>query len=288
VAFLIYVPSYLTYQLASSDNDPKWMRLLNRLGSDLHSTGLVKAARSIDSIPSTDYEMADLAAVIYRNPLLEARLANYPAFLGLGELPQFQELGNDKEFMQAWASGEPVMSLLENPKIQAIRGDPDLLKSIWSATEPNLQDVRAYLATGKSPVFDRIKILGRWKFDPAAAINALRRAKPNISSLEMQRLRRVLEASFSKAEVIAKPNNQITLKDAPALNFSPAAVAATLPPPPAPPPPAPPLQTFQGQWQEANGKYLVTISSKDFPTTVENDRLHIKNEALDWVFTAEN
>jgi len=287
LSFLIYVPSYLTYQLASSDSDPKWMRLLDRMGQDLHATGFAKAARSVDSIPQADFQMADLAALIYRNPLLEARLANYPAFLGLGELPQFQDLGNDREFMQQWASGEPVMNLLQNPKIQGIRANPDLLKSIWASAEPNLEDVRTYLATGTSPRFDPTKILGRWKFDAGAAINAIRRTKPNISSLEMLRLRRVLDAAFSKAELIAMPDNQVTLRDCPGLRFSAAAAAAAIPPPPAPAPPPPPLQTLQGQWKDANGKYLISFSGQDLPTTVENDRIHMQSEALDWVFQSE-
>ena len=283
LAFVIYVPSYLTYQLATSDADPRWMRTLNLLGRDLHSTGFVKVARSIDSIPKVNYEMADLAALIYRNPLLEARLANYPGFLGLGEQPEFQDLGNDKELMQQWAGMEPIMSLLQNPKLQAIRHNPELLKTIWAAAEQNLDDVRTYLTTGLSPQYDPIKILGRWKFDANGAVNAIRRAKPNISSIEMQRVRRSLEAAFSKTELIAKPDNQVTLRDAPALRFSPSAPVATVPP--AAPPPPPSVQTTQGQWKDANGKYLVTLSSQDLPATVEGDRLHLKNEPLDWVFS---
>src|SRR5579864_5411291 len=38
LAFAIYVPSYATYQVATSDQDPRWMRVLNVLGKDLHTT----------------------------------------------------------------------------------------------------------------------------------------------------------------------------------------------------------------------------------------------------------
>src|SRR5581483_6200882 len=205
LSFVIYLLSYVTFQLATSDSDPKWMRVANLLGRDLHSTGFVKVARSLDSLPAQDFQMADLGALIYRNPLLEARLANYPGFLALGEQPEFQELGNDKELMQMWASMEPVMNLLDNPRLQAIRHNPELLKSIWSTVEPNLEDLRTYLSTGRSPHYDPITILGRWKFDPNMALNAIRRSKPNISSLEMQRLRRIMEGAFGKTELVAKP-----------------------------------------------------------------------------------
>jgi hypothetical protein len=287
LSFVIYVPSYLTFQLATSDSDPKWMRVLDRMGSDLHSTGFAKVARAVDSLPKVDFEMADLAALIYRNPLLEARLANYPGFLGLGEQAEFQDLGNDKEFMQLWASLEPVMSLLDNPKLQAIRHNPELLNTIWSTSVTNLVDVRTYLTTGISPLYDPTKILGRWRFDSNAAVNAIRRAKPNISSLEMQRLRRVLESTFSKTELIAKPDNQVSLKNSPPLRFSPTASAAPVATPNAVVTP-PALQTFQGQWKDANGKYLLAVSSQDLPTTIENDRLSMKTEGLDWVFARED
>jgi len=287
LAFVIHVASYPTVQVASSDSDPTWMRLLNRMGKDLHATGFVKVARSIDSLPKKDFDMADLGGLIYRNPLLEARLSNYPGFLGLGEQPEFQELGNDKEFMQQWAGGEPIMTLLDNPKLHPIRQNPDLLKTIWTTTESNLDDVRTYLTTGRSPQFDSIKILGRWKFDPNAAVNAIRRAKPNISSREMQRVRGLLESSFSKTELIAKPDNQLTLRNAPPLKFSlvsataaTAATAAGFPPPS--------TQTVQGQWKDADSKYLLSLSGQDLQTSVEGDRLSMKNEGLEWVFARED
>lgn len=290
LAFVIYVPSYLTFQLATSENDPKWFRLLNVMGRDLHGTGFVKVARSIDSLPNEDFQMSDLAGLIYRNPLLEARLSNYPGFLGLGEQPEVQALGNDKELMQMWAGMEPIMNQLDSPKLQAIRQNPELLKAIWRTTEPDLNDVQTYLTTGKSPKYDQITILGRWKFDPNSAVNAIRRAKPNISSQEMQRLRRFFEGAFGKTELIAKPDNQVTMRSAPALKISPVTASAPVAGPGgvlvAPQPP--PVQNMQGQWRDANGKYLLTISNQDLPTTVENDRLNMKTEAADWVFARED
>jgi uncharacterized membrane protein required for colicin V production len=290
ISFVIYLMSYVTVQFATSDTDPKWMRLVNMLGRDLHKTGFAKVARSIDSVPQANFQMADLGALVYHNPLLEARVINYPGFLDLGEQPEFQNLGADKEFTQAWTGSEPVMSLLENPRLHAIRENPDLLRTIWSTVETNLDDVRTYLTTGQSPRYDSITILGRWKYDPNLALNAIRRAKPNISSLEMQRLRRIMEGAFSKTELVAKPDNQITLKNAPALKFSPANVPIPTPGPNGAvvPQPPPQVQTVQGQWKDAGGKYLLTIANQDLPTTVEGDRLDMKADSSDWVFARED
>jgi len=96
-----------------------------------------------------------------------------------------------------------------------------------------------------------------------------------------------LEGAFGKTELIAKPDNQVTLRSAPPFKFSlappPASAAAA-----ALPPATPNLQNAQGQWKDANGKYLLTFSNQDLPTNVEGDRLSMKNEGLEWVFARED
>ncbi|HTL56510.1 MAG TPA: CvpA family protein [Candidatus Limnocylindrales bacterium] len=277
IAFALYCSSYVTVQVASSDSDPKWMRLLNTLGRDLHNTGFVKVARALDSIPQVDYDMADFGALLYRNPLAQARLRSYPALLPLAELTEFQALGNDKDFTEAWQRQDPIMNLLALPTVQGIRKNPELLKSIWQTVEPDLADLRTYLQTYHSAKYDPIKILGRWRFDVPAAISAYRRAKPNMSSSQMQRVRSDMEAAFGKANLVAMPNKQLTLKDAPSLKIVPGAAAAGG------------AQTIQGQWQDANaGKYALNLGGADLAATVEGDRLSFKSDTTAWVFSRED
>ncbi len=273
LVFLLSVPSYLTYQVASDGKDPWWMRVLNRTGADLQSTGMSKVARSINSIPQVDYDMADLLATLYRNPLAEARVSGYPAFLGLAELGELQSLGNDREFTEAWQRQEPVGTLMAKPSFLAIRNNPTLLKTIWGTVESNMMDFRTYLATGKSPKYDPIQILGRWRFDVSAAIVSMRRARPNIPSSEMQKVRKYMEVAFAKTRLVAKPDKQITIWDVPGLKGQ----AGTAPPGG--------LQTLQGQWQDLDGgKYQLTFPGLELPATVEGRRLGIKAEGLELVF----
>jgi len=276
LAFVIYVPSYFTTQVASNEGDPTWMRVLNLLGRDLHKTGFVKVARSIDSIPPVDYEMADFTALVYYNPLIEARLGNYPAYLALSEQPELQDLAGDKEFTESWQKVDPVMALADHPKVVAIRRNPDLLKAIWNETAPNLADLRVYLVTGQSPKYDPIKILGRWKFDVGSAVAAMRRAKPNMPSSEMQRVRKYLETAYNKTTCVARPDNQITLRNVPPLQ--PAAAGA----------PPTGQQTLQGQWKDLEGKYQLNMSGQELMATVEADRLKIATPAMELVFNRED
>jgi hypothetical protein len=270
IAFVIYVPSYVTVQVATSDEDPQWMRILNRLGKDLHGTGFAKVGRSLDSIPQVDYDMVDLGAVLYRNSLLEARLGSYPAFLGLAERQEFKDIANDNQFRAKWQSVEPVMSMLQHPHIQAIRGNPELLKTIWTTTEANLSDLRAYLDTGRSAKYDPIRILGRWYFDVSAVMRGIRRAKPTMPSSEMQRVRQSMESAYSKASLVAQPDNQILMKDAPVKG------AGGGP------------QTVQGQWKDADGKYQLSFPNLEVLATVEGDRLTYRSEGTDMVFARED
>lgn len=275
LSFLIYVPSYATVQFASSDGDPKWMRLLNTLGTDLHTTGLDKVAKAVDRVPQADYNMVDFAALLYRNPLVEARLSSYPAFLSLAERGEFTALGNDKQFTDFWQRQVPVTQFLDCGAVQMIRSSPDLLKLTWGTVQPDLADVKVYLATGHSPKYDPIQILGRWKFDVNAAVSAMRRAKPTIASSEMQKIKAGMRAAFAKTRMVARPDKQITIRDIPNLRGG-ATGGGT-------------LQTLQGQWNdlEAN-KYQLSVSGATLPATIQGDRLTVKAEGMDLVFNRED
>ncbi len=278
LAFLIYVPSYATVQFESSDQDPNWLRYLSTLGRGLQSTGIDKVARAIDRTPEINYRMTDLAALFYHNPLAQARLGSYPAFLSLAELPEFVEMSTDKSLLDPWQRQIPIMQLLETPRLAAIRNNPELLRTIWRTVAPDLEDLLGYLKTGRSAKYDPIKVLGRWKFDVNAAVRAVRRSKPNMSSREMLGVRAFLDAAFGKTGLVARPDHSATLKNAPGLRLPNAAQAAG----------SPNLQTFQGQWKDLDGKYLLVFSGTELPATVEGDRLTFKSENTDMVFNRED
>ena len=282
ISFVIYVFSYWTVQLATEDNDARIVRIFNQLGRDTQSTGFSKDARAIDPMPQTWYDAADVAGLLYRNPLLEARLARYPAFLGLDELPEFQNLGNDAQFTELRQRGEPIRVVLDQPTAQTIIQNPDLLKLIWATVAPELKDLPAFLATGKSPKYDSEKLLGRWDFNPSVALSLLRRAKPNISSTDMQKWKRWMVSAFGKTSFVATTDHQAILKNVPQLRLATAAAA----------PAGGGLQTLKGQWKASDGKYQLALSggSRDesFVATLDGDRLTIGMDGFDLAFDRED
>lgn len=279
ISFLVFAFSYWTVQTASSDSDPKTLKILNRLGEDLQSSGFNKVARSIDHLPESYYDTADVAGLIYNNSLLEARLARYPGLLGIAEKPEFQDLANDKEFAEMRQRRDPVRNVLEYSKIQAIINNPDLLKNLWATLIPDLKDLRAYLETGKSAKYDSERILGRWNFDVNSAMAMMRRAKPNIPSTEMQKLKKWMAVAFAKTSLVAMPDGQVLLKNVPQMKAGAAAAPGA-------------GQTTQGQWKKVDGKYqlTITINGKDeqAPLIVEGDRLSVASQDTELAFTRED
>jgi hypothetical protein len=280
IVAVVYPFSYWSYQLATPDKDPKSVSILNRVGQDLQNTGFAKAAHALDPMPHVWYEAADLAGVLYNNPLSEARLAHYPAFLGLAEKPEFQGIATDTQFTQARQTRMAIVDFINHPRVQAILNNPDLMRAIWATVVPDMKDLTAYLETGKSAKYDPEPILGRWNFDVSVALAMDLRNRLNISSRDMLKLKEWFLAAYAKTLFEARTDHQALLKNLPAV-ASPTAGAGS----------ASGLQTFQGQWKNLDGKYQVSLSNggrqMELTAAVEGDRLTLTGEGRTLVFSRE-
>ena len=279
ISWVAFSFSYWTTQMSSEEGDPKMVRLLNRLGKDIQSTGLVKAARAIDPLPPVFYQAADLAGLLYQNSLLEARLARYPALLTLAEKPEFQAIAQDQSFTAMRLRRAPLREVLSNPSIQAVK-TPEMMKHIWSIVTPDIKDLTWYLTDTNSSYFTATppgkytdSILGRWAFDVNAAMMAYRRAKPNTSSTEMQRVRLWMQQSFAKTKLMAAPDGSVVLKDLPQLNN----------------PTATDLQNIQGEWKASGSQYRFTLGNVgERRGRIEGGRLFLEGEGVVLVFLPED
>jgi hypothetical protein len=278
---VIYPLSYWTFQMATSDEDPRSVRILNRFGQDLQDTGFAKVARAVDPMRQVWYDSADLAGLIYNNPLSQARLSRYPAFLGLTERAEFQEIAKDAQFTELFLGRKPIMAVLDHPKAQAILNNPELVQLIWTTVVPDLKDVPIFLATGKSPKYEEERILGRWTFNVNGAMGMFRRTKPNISSTDMQKWKKWMVMVFAKTSFVAMTDHQAILKNVPQLKL-PTTVAPT----------TGGMQTLTGQWKNQDGKYQLTLSggnrNEQLAAMIEGDRLTIAAEGLGLVFDRED
>ena len=142
ISFVIFTFSYWTVQMASDDKDPRLVRILNRLGQDLQSTGFAKVARAIDPMPQVWYDAADLAGLIYNNPLMRSAAGPLPGFPRAGGAARNSRTWPvTTQFTELLLRPDPIMEVLDQPKAQAILQNPDLLKLIWTTVVPDLKDL---------------------------------------------------------------------------------------------------------------------------------------------------
>jgi len=265
--------------MATPDSDPKTVRIVNQLGKDLQSSGMSKVAASVDRMPNSYYNAADIVGLIYHNPLLQARLSRYPAILSLAERPEFQDLANDTQFTELQMKQAPVLELIKYPKVQAILDSPELIHAVSDALVPNLLDLRGFLETGISTNFSE-KILGRWDFDGPATVALIRKQRPNMSSADMQQLRRWFVTGYSKTTFTATTDNKVYVKNVPKLNRPPGGQ------------PTIEFQKWDGAWAGADGKYQIKLSvdAKDIQATgeIQNGRLAISGGEVNLVFVPED
>lgn len=278
ISFVIYIISYWTVQMESGGESPRLVRLVTKAGHDLQSTGFIKTARALDRMPQDYYDAADTVGLLYQNPLLEARLARYPAFLMLGERPDFQELAKDKQFTELRTRADTsAAQLMEYAPVKGIVSNPETLRTIWGIAEPNLKDLNLFLATGKSEKFADEPILGRWNCSIRGTVAAVRRARPNVTAKEMTVIRNGLQAMFTKANLVVGTENQMVVKEYPNPKATPGAPLDFL--------------TATGTWSGANGNYHLefNLNGTDFKPSavIEGDRLTMTVDKIAVVFDRE-
>jgi hypothetical protein len=275
VCFVIYNLSYWTVQVATSGSETKTLRLVNKLGADLDSTGMDKAARSVATLPENYYKVADLAGLICQNPQLSDRLGRYPAFISLLERDDLQQLAQDGDFTNAWQSHAPMGEILKQPAVKTILQNNDLVNTVWMTVQTNLDDVTAYLKTGKSEKYGSEQILGYWDFNAGVSLAMLRQARPNISANEMKAVRAAWTLGFADTTFVAAGDGEAFLKKYP--NFK------TQPPTP---------EEWKGSWTADGANYDLTLTAngenKPMTAKISNDRLTLSDDKTTLIFDRED
>lgn len=248
---LLYSLGYLTTQVASSDQDSWALRLVNRLGADVASTGMTKSVSPFMPKSELYYDASDVVADIFHTPLLQQRLANYPPFLLVGDNEQFAGL-SDTSFQNDWLKGSLTFgSFVNHDKIKPLLENQEVVTNVLGMLGGNFKDLKVYLETGKSPKYDDERILGNWEFDYKASVNATRRRKANMGSRELTNLRRYLAATFLNSTLTTTIDQRAVLKHAKSGDS--------------------PAKVTKGNWKTVDGRYVLTIREDD--KTMELDAM---------------
>jgi hypothetical protein len=254
-----------------SDDEPRLIKLLNRLGHDSETTGYAQIARALNPMPEIYFKAADLAGLLYQNPQLRERLANYPMFISLTERDEFKQLGKNSDFQNAWKQRAPIAQLINNGQFKSLWQNQDLVNSVWDIIQNNLDDLRNYLQTGQSAKYDSEKIVGRWSFNVVATIGKMLEARPTISAREMRALRVWMAQAYAQTAFVAGADGQAFLKNLPQPKVTPHGQ-----------PPGIEMVNRQGRWKSDGTDYDLTFSGggpgKSMAAQTDGARLTIKTD----------
>lgn len=289
-ARVAYAGGYLTAQVAEDKNNPAWINFLTAVREDMKTTGLDKAVAALDKTSPKFYEAADIIGLIYHNPSLQSRLANYPYFLSTGQRAEFQELAADKDYNELIFGRSSFGAIINHPNTQRLLANQEILAEV---TAVDMKDLRTYLETGKSPKYDDEKILGRWILDKDSVLTYVRKNRPDIKANDLLAVKKGIEMlpaitliNTLEKKSIVKAEAGGAAAAAPAAEAAPAPTPAPDPsldrynrmrgtprPPaapaqaakPAPAPQQPPVLQIagEGEWKPgAAGGYEITVTDQ--------------------------
>jgi hypothetical protein len=286
ICFGLFNLSYWTVQIAGSDAQDWKIRLVNRLGRDMQSTGMNRVARAVGTLPADYYQLADLAGLVVQNSQLSDRLARYPAFLSLRERDDFKQLGGNSDFQHDWSQQAPIGQLINNDQFKAIWQNRDTVSLVRGVIEANYDDLYGYLQTGQSPKYDPDKFLGSWNFNPPTTTALVPIAQPKISLAQM-RFIRVWMTNYQSTTLVISPDHKAFLHNVPHIKSSSMGPTATLHLWPIlvfgfrnGSVPATEMATLTGQWQIADDTaYTLSFDNSGQPDSMnvqlKQDRLTI-------------
>lgn len=204
----IYSRGYLTTQTAG-ESEVSPIGHVNSLRSGMAATGWDKTFASLDRTPPKFNSVSDLLGLIYTNPALTNRLADYPPFLALFERPEIVEVFTDTDYLKLLQDQAGFSALVNHPRTQGLMNNSDVLEAVGKV---DLADLKTYLETGKSPKFDDDRLLGRWKTDMGAINTDARRRRANMPLADLKNLRFALTTLLGQATMTVYPDNRFILR----------------------------------------------------------------------------
>ncbi len=204
----IYSSGYLTAQLNNDALEVAPAKLVTQMRTDMAGSGWDRTFASLDATPAVRYQIADLLGMIHENPAVRARLLTYPPLLAISERSEFTDLLGDAEYLKLLDDKSGLTALHNHPKTQAVLASTDLRDALGKL---DLKDLKTYLETGKSPLYDDERILGRWRADVTPSIIDARRKRTTLPPAELRSLRSVLVTFLTNATAVAYPDGKFVL-----------------------------------------------------------------------------
>lgn len=203
---------YTTIQISRDENkDSILITGFTSLAKSYQATGISKVVGPYIPAPALYYEVVDLFAEWFHQPLVQSSLATYPPFIPLSERKEFQEIATDVKLQEFLARYPTIEEMLENPKLAVFFNKLDILFKALDLVNRDLTDIAGYIRTGKSEKYDGEKILGRWDFDLPSTVNENKKLK-RMSGLEVNKMRGILTAQIDGSTLLATIDNKVIVR----------------------------------------------------------------------------
>ena len=266
-SFLIFNLTYWTTQMAAAKEQPILIKIVNRLGSDLQTTGVAKTVGVVGTLPKTYYKLADLSGLLLQNPQVGPRLAKYPALTSLWERDDMQALMQSPTLTNALANGASLGDIIHDPAVQKFFESQTQTHLVLEILQTNLDDLYTYLETGKSAKYDGEKILGQWEFNAAVTTALIRQSRPQMTANETRTVMASLTKAYSQTQLLFTGDNKLFVKNLPKFKTE------------AGQPPTIELTNLKGDWSHGDTGYALHAAAnaveKIWSATLEGSRLTI-------------
>ena len=136
-------------------------------------------------------------------------------FISLAERDDFQQLGQDSDFQNAWKQHGPIKSLINASEFQSLWQNQDTVNLVWGIVQDNFDDLVAYLQTGQTAKY------GSEKYCWSLEFQRRREPPPSYSVAPGHFLAgnagpaRGIDQSYAKTAFVAGADGQAFLKNLP-------------------------------------------------------------------------
>ena len=271
ISFVIFNLTYFTTQAAASPRQPALIRFVNQMGNDLQATGMTRVAAAVGSPPEIYFKVADLSGLLMQNPQIAPRVADYPGLTSVWQRDDMQALVQDPTITNALAAGATLGDIMNAPSVQDFLKNKELTKLFQGIMQTNLGDLTTYLETGKSPMYDGQKILGRWQLNVGVTAAWLRQDRPRITASEMRSIRAWMTQAYAQTIFLMTGDNQLFVTSFPRLK--PAAAAGQTS--------TTEFNNWKGDWSLDGTNYTLHVSfngeDKFMTATADGIRLRVND-----------
>ena len=251
ICVLISTLGYLTVQVGASESNATFLRLFNKMASDIRDTHMDKVVGGMNPAPPAFFEVSDFVGFLAQNRPLVKRLSSYPQFVVLAKGSTFfQAVTSDKDFLKMLETEQDPATIFDHPRIQEAITNTALREQFKSI---DLADLSTYLSTGKSPKYAGEEIVGRWAYNAPASLILAKTLNQNMKVGEMMKCRKEVNERFSNATLSAALDGKGALQ-------LPANLENTVCPSLTN---EPPRTSFAMTWTRAVGGYDLVLTAKN-------------------------